>query len=203
MTPVEVYSALMDKALDTLLRETEAHLFLANIPPVTSIPFVTTIPRSFFDPKTFQPADTSTRLLTEESDVQYVLLPALAELLKGVGLPTVLNGTDDSLPGKFTLTTTEVAEAKTLVDAYNAYLKSKADANPNRITLVDVHKLLEDVTGGLVPGSNGLFPLVDSTGNTVFSYDGIHPNSKGYKQVANLFLEAINASLGKNYSLVE
>lgn len=202
VTPASAYAALMDKALDTLLRETEAHLFVANIPAVTAIPFVTTVPSFLFDPKTFLPVDTAAFLITEETDVKYVLLPALAELLKGVGIPEAAGGTGEPLAGKFTLTTTEVADADGLVAAYNAYLQGKADADPDRITIVDVHKLLNDVTAGLVPGLNGKFPLLDSA-NTVFSYDGIHPNSKGYKQVANLFLETMNAELGKNFPLAE
>lgn len=198
VTPTSVYSALMDRALDTLLRETDAHLFLANIPAITSIPFVTAVPRSLFDPATFQSADTSTRLLTEEDSVRYVLITALGPLLKKDGFPTALGGTGVPLPASVTLTEQEVLAANALVDGYNAYLKGKADANPARITLVDVKLLLEQVTNGQIPGLNGKFPLIDSA-NTVFSLDGIHPNSKGYRQVANLFLDAINGALGKQY----
>jgi lysophospholipase L1-like esterase len=201
VTPVSVYSALMDKALDTLLRETDAHLFLANIPSITSIPFVTALPRSPFDPASFQAIDTSARLLTEEPDVRYVLLPALAALLQGTGLPEPL-GSGDSLPGDLTLTDQEVEEAEALVDGYNAYLEGKATANPDRITIVDVHALLDRVTSGLIPGLSGKFPLVDSA-ESVFSFDGIHPNAKGYREVANLFLETMNTALGEDFPLVE
>ena len=201
VTPVAVYSALMDKALDTLLRETDAHLFLANIPSITSIPYVTALPRSPFDPATFQPIDTSARFLTQESDVRYVLLPALAALLQGTGLPQPM-GSGDSLPANLTLTEQEVADAEDLVESYNAYLKGKADANPDRITLVDVHALLDQVTAGLIPGLSGKFPLVDQE-SSGFSYDGIHPNSKGYKEVANLFLEAMNSALDEDFPLVD
>lgn len=203
VTPVSVYAALMDQALDTLLRETTAHIFLANIPSIVSIPFVTTVPTYIFDPKTFQPAvDTATKFLTAEANVKYVLLPALASITQKNGIPTALGGTGAPLAPGLTLTVSEAATADSLTDGYNAYLKGKADANPDRLTLVDVNALLKRLTAGGVPGLSSTFILLDPT-HTAFSLDGIHPNSKGQKEIANLYLETINSALGRNYSKVE
>jgi lysophospholipase L1-like esterase len=202
VTPVAAYTALMDLGLDTLLRETKARIFMANMPGITTIPFVTTVPKVVIGPD-FRPVlvnGSPVPLLTQESDVEYVLFPALAAFQRGIGIPAALGGTGQPLPSNLTLTRAEVEIAERLTAGYNAYLARKARDHAHRLTLVDVHGLLEDLKEGRIPGLSGLHPLLDPTG-TAFSLDGIHPNSKGYRQVAGLFLEAINGALHKRYRL--
>lgn len=204
VTPIAYYSSLMDSALDTLTRETAARIFLANIPSITTIPFVTTIPPVVINPATSTPVlDTAGKpipLLTKEANVKYVLLPALAVMKAGTGIPTALGGKGDSLAANLTLTADEAATAEKLTVGYNAYLKAKAEANPTRLTLVDVNGLLVKLTKGEIAGLTAKFPLLDPT-NSAFSLDGIHPNSKGYKELAKLFAEVINTTLGKSYKI--
>ncbi len=200
VTPLAVYSSLMDRGLDTLLRETKSHIFMANIPGVTTIPFVTTLPKVVIGAD-FRPVlvgGNPVPLLTQESDVEYVLFPALAAFQKGIGIPAALGGTGQPLPANLTLTRGEVEIANRLTEGYNAYLAKKARDNASRITLVDVNRLLNHLKEGRIPGLTGLHPLLDPTGSA-FSLDGIHPNTEGYKQVANLFLDAINRTLHKKY----
>ncbi|MDB5106427.1 MAG: GDSL-like Lipase/Acylhydrolase [Fibrobacteres bacterium] len=199
VTPIAVYTDLMDRALDTLLRETSAHIFLANIPSIITIPYVTAVPKYIFDPKTFLPAiDTNVRFLTEEANVKYVLLPALGEIAKKNGIPKALGGTDSVLAANLTLTEAEAATADKLTVGYNAYLAAKVNANPDRLTLLDVNALLTGLNNGAVPGLSSKFALFDPL-HSAFSLDGIHPNSKGYKEVANYFLSVINKTLGTSY----
>ena len=203
VTPVAAYSALMDAALDTLLRETTARIFIANIPSIVSIPYVTTVPTFIFNPATFQPAvDTSTRFLTEEAGVRYVLLSALPEITAKNGIPGTLGGTGQALGAKLTLTESEAATADALTDGYNAYLRAKAEAHPDRLTLVDVNALLKRLTAGEIAGLTSTFVLLDSA-RSAFSLDGIHPNAKGQKQIANLFLQSINGTMARDYPLLE
>lgn len=203
VTPVAAYTALMDAALDTLLRETTAHIFMANIPSIVSIPYVTTVPTYVFDPATFRPAvDTATRFITEEAGVRYVLLSALPDITAKKGIPEALGGTGQALEAELTLTEAEAATADALTEGYNAYLRAKAEANPDRITLVDVNALLMRLTAGEIAGLTSTFILLDSA-RSAFSLDGIHPNSKGQKQIANLFLGAINQAMNRSYPLVE
>lgn len=202
VTPVAAYSALMDMGLDTLLNETKARIFMANMPGITTIPFVTTVPKVVIGPD-FQPVlvdGNPVPLLTQESDVEYVLFPALAAFQRGIGIPAALGGSGQPLPANLTLTRAEVEIADRLTVGYNAYLRQKALDNAKRITLVDINALLTDLKEGRIPGLSGLHPLLDPEG-TAFSLDGIHPNSKGYRQVAGLFLEAINETLHKKYRL--
>lgn len=203
VTPTAAYSAMMTVALDTLLAETTAHIFLANIPSITSIPFVTTVP-TWIPKKDFSgPAvDTATKFLTAETDVKFILVTALPLILKNIGVPKALGGTDSVLPANVTLTAAEAATAAKLTDEYNAFLKGKADAS-DRITLVDVNTLLTKLFKGELPPLTGTYPLFDKSGNTAFSLDGIHPNAKGYKHVTNLFIETINSALNKTYSKVD
>ena len=202
VTPVAAYKQMMDLALDTLLRETQAHIFLANIPSIPTIPFVTTIPTWIFKPDFTPAVDTSTKFLTEESNVKYILLPALSYIQGSkMGVPAALGGSDVKIPASLTLTEEEAATATTLVEGYNAYLKAKCDANPTRLTLVDINALLEKLLKGEIAGLTGTFPLLDPA-HSAFSLDGVHPNAKGYQQVANVYIDAINSALGKNYSHV-
>jgi lysophospholipase L1-like esterase len=204
VTPVAYYSALMDSALDTLMSKTSAHIFLANIPSITTIPFVTTIPPIVLNPATNQPVlDADSHpipLITEEANVKYVLLPALSLEGQGMGIPTALGGAGSALPASVTLTVDEAATATKLTDGYNEYLKAKADANPTRITLVDVNGLLIKLLHGEVNGLTATFPLLD-TAHTAFSLDGIHPNAKGYKEVAKLYITVIDSVMGKSYTV--
>jgi lysophospholipase L1-like esterase len=197
VTPTAIYKVLMERLFDSLLTQTHARIFVANIPAITSIPFVTTIPRFVFSPTTFA-VDTTQPLLTEETDVKYVLLPALGEILKGTGFPVAAGGNGTKLAANLTLTVTEAEAAAKLVEEYNAYLKEKTDSKPDRLTLVDVNGLLNKLTAGGVPDLSGKFYLFDAA-HTAFSYDGVHPNSKGYRQVANLYLDAINSTLNKSF----
>lgn len=202
VTPVAAYTALMDLALDTLLRETKAHIFMANLPSIVTIPYVTTVPKVVIDAH-FQPVlinGSPVPLLTQESNVKYVLFPALSALQRGIGIPAALGGTGTPLPGSLTLTEDEAAIADRLTEGYNAYLKHKACGN-SRLTLVDMNKLLTDVKNGAIPGLTSTHPLVDPVG-TAFSLDGIHPNSRGYRFVANQFIDAINGALHKKYPKV-
>lgn len=202
VTPVAAYTALMDLALDTLLRETKAHIFIANIPSIVTIPYVTTVPKVVINAQ-FQPViinGSPVPLLTQESNVKYVLFPALSAFQRGIGIPTALGGTGTPLPGDLTLTEAEAEIADRLTDGYNAYLKRKACGN-KRLTLVDINKLLLDVKNGNIPGLTSTHPLVDPVGSA-FSLDGIHPNTRGYKFVANRFIETINGALHKNYDKV-
>jgi lysophospholipase L1-like esterase len=202
VTPLAVYTALMDLALDTLLRETKADIFIANLPSIVTIPYVTTVPKVVINAQ-FQPVlinGSPVPLLTQESNVKYVLFPALAAFQRGIGIPAALGGAGTPLPADLTLTEAEAEIADRLTDGYNAYLKRKACSN-SRLTLVDINKLLSDVKNGKIPGLTSTHPLVDPVG-TAFSLDGIHPNTRGYKFVANRFIDAINGALHKKYPKV-
>ena len=63
---------------------------------------------------------------------------------------------------------------------------------------MDINALLEKLLKGEIAGLSGVFPLLDPE-HSAFSLDGVHPNAKGYQQVANTYIDAINSAMGKNY----
>ncbi|MEO6094597.1 MAG: hypothetical protein ABIW76_02610 [Fibrobacteria bacterium] len=58
------------------------------------------------------------------------------------------------------------------------------------------------LTAGEIAGLTSNFILLDSS-HSALSLDGIHPNAKGQKQIANLFLQTINGTLVRDHPLLE
>lgn len=202
VTPTAQFTTSYNNMISRLITQTSADIFVSTIPDVTTIPYTSTmVTKRFTNNNTNlpvvdvptgnpnQPIVEST-IPTQEANVKYILINAL-----GV-IPTLQAG--QSLAGQYTLTETEVAQLKETVDAYNATIKAAVAANP-RLTLVDMNKVLTDINAGLVAGASSKVYLLDP--NTMFSYDSVHPNSKGYRVVAGEFVKAINKKYGFNLAL--
>lgn len=204
VTPLANFKASYSAALTKLLAQTTADIFVANIPDVTSIPFTSSIPvQGFTDTvnKTLpiaqfptgnpaSPLTTAGPVPTEEKNVKYFLINTLAEL------PKLQTGAITQIAAKNTLTEEEVASLKTTVDGYNAIIAEEVAKN-RRLTLVDMNAFLKDVKAGKIAGVTGGVYLLDPT--TLFSFDSVHPNSKGYKLVAGKFMEYINRRYASNH----
>jgi len=175
-------------------------LVVANIPDVTSIPFVTTIPRFLVNPRTNQlvrdPGGNPIPLIGPDGPLQagdFVLLTASAELGVGRGVPVAFGGTGVPLSNNAVLSAAEAAVIKTHVDAYNTTIRTVA--NEKGAAFVDANAVLRNIA------SNGLriggisYSSAFLTGG-IFGYDGVHPTPLGYAYVANLFIDAINATYG-------
>jgi lysophospholipase L1-like esterase len=81
--------------------------------------------------------------------------------------------------------------------AYNATVAAVATANTARVALADVNASFAALTtAGATIGNNiTLTPNINPpTG--IYSEDGIHPNTRGYAFMANIFIDAINAKFG-------
>lgn len=213
VTPPPVFAGLMQTIVDSLLKSTEATVFIGNIPKPTLTPYVTAIPTFILDPRTFTPVlDTSVTpprtipLLTEEVEVKRVLVSAFSRILAGDGIPTSLGGTGKPLPARLTLTAVEEATADSVVVEYNKAIDAIIAAKASRTALVDINKLLQDLNDGKITGLSAQHPylqILTGTASTpsAFSYDGIHPNGPGYKMIAGAFLSVINAKLKTQYAL--
>ncbi len=122
-----------------------------------------------------------------------VLFTAFLDVLnKGVG-------TASAVPDNQSLTLKEVITIATAVGQYNAIIKNKVDANPERILLIDVDAINTDVVvrqnvsirgiglnGSIEPPSGG------------YSLDAIHPNARYHAYFASKIIEAINAKWGSS-----
>lgn len=214
--PVAYYQQAMGGVLKALVDGSDAEIFVANIPPITSIPFCTTVPTVVLNPQTLQPVivgSAPVRLLfeedTDEDSVALVLLPAQTALGQGIGVPAALGGSGQPLPANLTLTRGEVAAAQAVVAGYNDFLQSSM-AGSDRLHLVDIHSLLVDLTQKKIRNSAGdtlmaSFPLLPqgSKKKSAFSLDGVHLNDAGYAAVANAFLKTMNDALGENIPAAE
>ncbi|MEX2231814.1 MAG: hypothetical protein WD824_06625 [Cyclobacteriaceae bacterium] len=81
--------------------------------------------------------------------------------------------------------------------AFNAAIKALADANPDRLAFADVNqgmKSLVTATVGVADGVTFTPNINPPTG--IYSEEGLHPNSRGYAFIANIFIDAINAKFG-------
>lgn len=204
-TSVASFTTSFNNIINQLLSKTNADIFVANIPDVTTIPYTSTIvTQGYADPGTNKialiqyptgnpnaPLSALTPIPTEEANVKYFLITTLTQL------PLLQNQTISQIGGQYTLTNDEVNSLQATVNGYNSAIASQVASN-SRLTLVDTNKFLKDIKNGAITGASGTSYLLDP--NTSFSYDSVHPNSKGYTFVAQQFINAINKRYSFNLS---
>lgn len=197
----------------------------ANIPDVTSIPFFTTLGPQIHAklpsgvPLRYQrngnrgPAFDTTSLAGAATDPLITLTGITYAPLLGqptgkwyidngiTSLPAGIDTTkpfgvhpQNPWPDALTLDSDEQTVAATSVSEFNAIIDSVAS---NRgIGVVDVNSLLRKVKAKQIYDPQlGTFSSDFITGGT-FSYDGVHPTSRGQSLVANAFIQVINAKFG-------
>jgi phospholipase/lecithinase/hemolysin len=198
LTPLPVFTHEYQTIVGAIASMTGAKMAIANIPDVTSIPFVTTIPPILVDPTTNQPVIINggtvpligPKGLLEPGD--HVLLSAGPDLARGLGIPRPL-GTGLPLPASDVLLAADAATIDNQIAGYNAVIQ--AAAQQVGAAFVDANALLKQLaTTGIEVGGIP-FDASFLTGG-VFSYDGVHPTHFGYAFVANAFIAAINAKFG-------
>jgi lysophospholipase L1-like esterase len=194
LTPLASFEADY-RAIAAAIAATGAKMAIANIPDVTSIPFVTTLTRFIINPQTGQPVLVGGNPvpLIGVNAGDFVLLTATTAEAQGFGIPTALGGNGQPLPDSVVLTAAEAANIKARVNAYNAVIS--AVANERGAALVDANAVLtQAATTGLHVG--GITYTSGFLTGGIFSYDGVHPTPFGYAYIANLFIDAINAKFG-------
>lgn len=195
--PVSSFGLVYDVFVTGLLQTTR-QVVLFNVPDVTSIPFLTTVPPVVVDPTTLEPVPgpggAPIPLIGPAGPLDpgdLVTLNAVALLLQGVGIPAGADGTGEPLPDGVVLDAAEQQTARTAVQGYNAAIAEVAARNG--LPLVDIHALLADLA------AHGMTEFL--TGG-LFSLDGIHPTCKGYGIIANEAIVAINGAFGASIPLV-
>lgn len=206
VTPAAAYQALMQPVVDAAVALDVPQVVLLNIPPVTAIPYVTTIAGLLQ-----QGSLPLAAIRTEESDVQAILLSAQTTFLNPDFTPKaeyiIGSGSAEELTlgGEFTLTSAEIAAVTAETAAYNSYLAGVATANG--WALVDVATILGSLSVDPTVRPNATFPLVPAPGggfaqnvNTGFSLDAIHLSEVGNARVANAVLAALNDEYDEDYA---
>jgi lysophospholipase L1-like esterase len=205
ITPVAQFEADF-RAVAGAIAQTGAEMAIANIPNVTSIPFVTTVPRFVVNPATNQPVLVNGQpvpLIGPNGPLQagdFVLLTATTELGRGNGLPPGIPGASGTpLSDAAVLSAAEVATIQARVAAYNNIIRTVA--NERNAAFVDTNAILNDLAARGLRIGGITFTSAFLTGG-VFSYDGVHPTPFGYAYIANQFIEAINDKYDAEIPLV-
>jgi len=104
-------------------------------------------------------------------------------------------------PDAFVLDPDEIDIATIAVDAFNGIISSEAGSR--NIAVVDFNTFLKELLTTPIPVNGiGIFSSSFIAGGT-FSYDGVHPSSRGYGIVANEWIKVINQKFGANVPQVD
>ncbi|HEV8577706.1 MAG TPA: SGNH/GDSL hydrolase family protein [Thermoanaerobaculia bacterium] len=163
-----------------------AKMAIANIPNVTSIPFVTTISRT-----QRLPTGQTVTLFGPNGQLQagdFVLLSASADIANGRGFSPA-----NPLADSQVLSAAEVATIQDRINHYNATIS--AVASDRGAALVDTNAALRQLSTTGISVGGVTYTSAFLTGG-IFSYDGVHPTAFGYAYIANLFIDAINDKFG-------
>ena len=132
------------------------------------------------------------------------LIPLAAGAVLGtpyMGIPTAIHGVSWPLTDNYALTVTEIVEIETHIASYNAIIDGAVAGSNNRLVVADVNSALVELLGASISFGGLVIDGVAITSNIVpptaaFSEDGLHPNSRGYAYVGNVFIDAINSKFG-------
>jgi hypothetical protein len=181
------------------LKDSGAFVVAANLPDVTTIPFVTTIRPFLTDPNTGEPVLVNGQrvpLLGPAGPLpaaSFVTLAASTLIAQGHGVPVAFGGLGTPLPDEVILDANEVAVIRDYVTINNQAIRDVCSAA--QVPVLDVHAILQDAAaGGLHIGGVTLTSSFLSGG--LFGYDGIHPTDLGYAVLANEWIRLINAGGG-------
>ena len=205
ITPVARFETDL-RAIASAIAATGAKMAFGNIPDVTTIPFVTTVPRFVVNPATSQPVligGQPVPLIGPNGPLvagDRVLLTATTELRAGKGIPAALGGTGLPLSNSSVLNVAEIATISARVAAYNNIIATVA--NERGAALVDVNAVLRQAAISGIPIGGVTYTPAFLTGG-IFSYDGVHPTSFGYAYIANVWIDAINAKFGTTVAPVD
>ena len=120
------------------------------------------------------------------------------------GNPLLVTGVSVPLADNFVLLPSEITNCRNAVTAFNGIIKAAADNSNNRLALADVNAAFTSLVLSRIQTYNGVSispGFAPPTG--AFSEDGVHPNSRGYAFMANIFIAAINAKFNATVPLAD
>jgi lysophospholipase L1-like esterase len=206
MTPAATFRTVYQGIVDAL-KATGARIVAANLPDVTTIPFVSTIPPIVVNPATRQPVLINGQVVPLMGPSgplpsgSKVTLAAATLLAQGIGIPAALGGRatisggvcSGCLPDDVVLDPGELTAIRDRVTADNQAISDICQAA--QVPVLDINALLREfATSGRDIGGVTLTSAFLSGG--IFSYDGIHPTELGYAVLANEWIKLINANGG-------
>ncbi|GLB51044.1 outer membrane protein [Neptunitalea chrysea] len=113
---------------------------------------------------------------------------------------TMINGVSVPLGDKWVLTPEEQLVAATAQTSYNLSIETLASSYG--LAFVDVEGVMYDLANGGITVNGSTLTSTYATGGA-FSLDGVHPSSRGYAYLSNVFIAAINSTYGSNLPEVD
>lgn len=195
-TDVGTYSFLLSSAVNAIhAANPAAHMAIANVPDVTTIPFFTTVPsaglygrvhRKIVAPSPNAGRDTIEVAALTSGDL--VTLPASRALALGQGFSPAA-----PLDSALVLDEAERAVISNTVSLMNAAIDQIAQAS--WIAKVDLNGTLANIhANGLSLGGTHYSDAFVTGG--LFSLDGVHPTDLGHAVIANVMIDAVNQRFG-------
>jgi lysophospholipase L1-like esterase len=189
MTPLASFNTNFAQLMGTL-KASSAHLFVANLPDVTAIPYM--------EPAAQVIAIVSTATGLTQDQVAQQLGIAAGDLLNPDGVAAVEidlaffkpGGTLFPLTDADVLSAAEIATVQSTLDSYNQVIAQQVAAAGG--TLVDMHAFFSTLAPGVT--INGYNATTSYLGG-LFSLDGVHPTNTGYALLANQFITVVNMAL--------
>jgi lysophospholipase L1-like esterase len=187
MTSVANFTTQYQALITQLTTLTPGNLIIANIPDVTKVPYLT-------------PAVEVLGLVSEETGVPTAVLSQILGIVPGdyvnptgtAEIPPILAGQQKGpIDDAGVLSAAEVVTVQAQVTAFNQVIAAQASAA--HATLVDINALFNQLytTGLTINGYTGTAAFLGG----FFALDGIHPTNTGYAQIANTFIDAMNAQI--------
>jgi lysophospholipase L1-like esterase len=211
ITPVATYTANYDAAMDALIAGSPRLQggILVSVPNTANIPLL--FPVAAFDNPAFlagfsqaSGAPTGTNVFVHPNCAgsgALVSFAILAQMRSGAHPRAIV--CQKNTPGFpapvgdiFILDAEDQAALDAAVSGYNSYLQTKA--NELGFAYHDVNPIIGQWRAS---GCATVVPNLGATATTspfgpCFSFDGVHPSSRGYAEIANVLIGAINAEYG-------
>ncbi len=177
--------------MTTLHAQTKATLIVANIPDVTSVPYLT-------------PADTVIAQVAAETSLPPAQVAAAlgiqtGDLVNATGLGQVQSALtaikQGQPPAPLTdagfLNAAEITAVQSTITQYNTAISQQVTAVGG--VLVDIHTFIQNLAQNGIT-INNYHATVTFLGG-LFSLDGTHPTNTGYALIANQFIDTLNLAL--------
>jgi hypothetical protein len=103
------------------------------------------------------------------------------------------------IPHQYVLTSNEISQILDATTAYNAKLKSVAEAKG--LAFVDVNAFMSSLKTGII--YNGITLRTEFVSGGAFSLDGVNMTPIGNALLANQFIKAINAKYGASIQQID
>lgn len=198
MTPIASFTSDFTQLMSTLHGKSSARLIVANLPDVTSIPYLT--------PSAMILAEAAAQTGESTAQLGTALGLATGDLVTAQGLTEVQAALSAIKSGKAptplddagVLTAAEVQQVQALEDQYNQVIAQQVSAVGG--TLIDMHAFFQKLGAGMT--INGVNATTGYLGG-LFGLDGIHPTNTGYALVANQFIDSLNAGLKTSFADVD